>query len=335
MPTSTTLEQTGTVTANADGSTTFTLLSTVTYAKPGDLPQTAVFVYEIVDSQNPKADVFRRVGSVIDITGLTASRDMAIAQGATNYLASSCTLDYEDVASAVAAKQVLQARVDDLVGQWVLYNGQFAGVVDTTMPLSSSSVYKAAKAKYVEARDARDVAESTLAAARATLTQSEKDADALTILLGQRSADYLGCTQVQTIITAIVSGELSFITAMQSFRAASSTYLDASKNLTGLEDASAIYADALNVAGQALSDENSGLRANILAAQSFILSECGQKKALYAQVQNDKAAADAALAAASTEVSRAEAATAAAAVALDTALVEAKTLCPTFDPSTV
>lgn len=143
----------------------YRLAATVTDG--GELPTSSVFVYGIGDIASPDTDSFSRVGNPQDIQNLKLDRDLANAAGDTEYLSIHAYFQYADLDTAVQAKALLSTRINELVNAWITYENDF--YVENTAqsyPVGEPGVEEKLVENYVEARDARIVAEDALSDAQ-------------------------------------------------------------------------------------------------------------------------------------------------------------------------
>lgn len=126
---------------------------------PTELPTLAVFVVNIADSANPKADTLARVATLADLTTIPIGRDAGVAtpgpDGA-QFLSPSWTASYDALQTALDAAQAFRDRVNQLIVDWQSFRTTFNAPDPTpavyTFPTGSSSqlttliaAYKAAK----------------------------------------------------------------------------------------------------------------------------------------------------------------------------------------------
>lgn len=95
---------------------------------PGELPDTHIFLHEIIDSNNPMTDVFTRVLQVPDLDldiGYKANRLQAKSAGSAYWRSPQMVKHFPEVAVAVQAKQVLRDEVNRLITDYVSYTTQY------------------------------------------------------------------------------------------------------------------------------------------------------------------------------------------------------------------
>lgn len=98
------------------------------FSSPGEMPDTFIFVKQIVIKADPKADIFKRVARVVDITTLPKGRNNGLLGDPRlngEYLASLVQLNYNDLVTAVAAQDVIKNQVSQLIRDWVLAKTKF------------------------------------------------------------------------------------------------------------------------------------------------------------------------------------------------------------------
>lgn len=328
-PPQTTLIQDSKVTTLSDGSQRYEILSYLDFVKAGDLPGPAlnpyreIFVHKIVVTNNPKDDLFLRVGQVPDLTTLPRSRERAININSTLYLSATCTIFYPRLDQAVAAKKLVQARLDELIAQWHLYSEEFVVPDEFELPLVSPSIVQKAKDDYFAAKADRIAADQELLDLANLITTYQVEVnranDDLTAAL-QRQAN---CVQIQTILTSAINAEGIFRTAGVSFAAQAVVYEDANPDPTF--DA---QIDAFKLAIEVERLEGESVLAGLL---SLIETECTAELAAVVEAGNQKTFADSTLASTKTDHEIAQRAALSAAEAEAEALAYLLEVCPDFE----
>lgn len=313
-PPQTTLKQKCTIAKQLDGTQRFEILSNVDYVRAGDLPHGDVFVNEIVQSNNPKSDKFKRVAQLADLTSLPRGRTKALEQGKTLYLASTNVITYDAVAVAVTAKKVVQARIDDLITQWKDYTQRFLVPDEFELPLVAPSIVKAAKDAYLLAKTARIEKDAALVTAQAgydakSLLATRAGAD-LTAAISRQSS----CSQIQALMASVILGENTFRTAAQVFAGVA----------TG-------PSDALTAFNAARTAETRDGQAMLAALSTLINTECSNETTAVTSAAAVKAQSDADLAAAQTTLTVAQAEATKAQDDEDAALTAVLEVCPDFE----
>lgn len=324
MTQKTTLAQTCTTAADALGSIRFQIDNTVTVVAAGDLPTKCVFVYQLGTPNDPKSDTFLRVGTVQDITNTVIGREAALLTQKATYLAAGFTISYADIATAVTAKQLIQARVDQLIADWRLYSLSFSGDATVELPLQDASRVQAKKDAYAAAKVAKATADAAVVVASAALLEKTSAAS----LAAEKQLLYqtlsTQCSAVTTAVTGIVSAEATLRTAAQSFRA-------------GVASAATLAEAQLLAASFAatLATADTTLHAPLLALQTTLTTDCASRQQAAVSAAGERATADAAIGAAQRTAILARQTAQTAQTAQESALAEALAICPSFDPATV
>jgi hypothetical protein len=94
----------------------------------GPLPDTSVFVMEIVDDADPSRDVLLRVAQVPDFFTYPNMRTSALATGSQYYRSVSVSVDYNDLTVASDAARAFKDRTNQLVSDWITYEYKFKHV---------------------------------------------------------------------------------------------------------------------------------------------------------------------------------------------------------------
>ena len=109
------------------------------FTQAGDMPDTFIFVKQIVLPLDPKADLFKRVARIVDITTLPKGRNAGLVGDPKykgEYLASVVQLSYGDLGTAVAAQDVIKNQVSQLIKDWIVARDKFlATPVPESIPL--------------------------------------------------------------------------------------------------------------------------------------------------------------------------------------------------------
>jgi chromosome segregation ATPase len=119
-----------------DGSNKYEIVTTCTVA--GTLPDTGIFLLNIITTVDPKDDTLLRVIEIADIAEFSTIRDDAITKGQAAWRASSLTLLFDDIETANAAWKELESRITALVKQIDAFNDEFE-----TAPGGTVTVYPA------------------------------------------------------------------------------------------------------------------------------------------------------------------------------------------------
>lgn len=139
----------------------------------GNLPDGAVFVYEILLAQNPAVDKFVRVASVNDLVTLRSDRILAISDNAKFYRARGLTVEYTNLSVAITAQGLIEGYVNDLVVAYEGFSTNFstaglpgppADYATITFPLVEDALKAALIDQYLTVRAQRIAQEEAIAA---------------------------------------------------------------------------------------------------------------------------------------------------------------------------
>lgn len=329
MPTYTTLHQDSTTIFDATGAPKFRVASSITFVKEGDLPYAEIFVHEIVNSLDPKQDKFLRVATVHDLTIYLRGRDNAILNGQTIFLASSFTLEFNDVTTATSAKEVVRTRVDSLIADWIKYSTQFIVPTDFPLPAPEDTLVAAATNAYNSAKEARVTTEEELATANAALATAQTAATNASSDLAAAMAAYNDCALTQSKMSSLItaySGVSGYKTIMNALAAAAHA-------VPWPPSPSASFDAALAAADAAITAETINVTPLLTSISNDINTKCAALQADITAAAAAKTTADTAVATAQTEQALAQAAATAAAAAETAALAALLVVCPDFDPN--
>jgi hypothetical protein len=160
----------------------------------GDLPTTAVFVFQIINPEDSKLDAFTRVAAIADFSDIGEDRITAIANDQAFYRKSNVTFLYPDVETADNAQKTLKDRIDELVVDHDLFLASFDATNEQTVhPVQGEAVFTAAVTDYVAKRAATTAAEVTRDAAEAKLAASVTAASSATDQLVLAQARLTNC----------------------------------------------------------------------------------------------------------------------------------------------
>jgi hypothetical protein len=284
----------------------------------GDLPDAGVFVMAANIPEDPKSDTLARVATIADMEALVLDRPTALlenAEGITPYYRSAqLTVRYDSLTTAVAAKDVLKSRVDELVSDWQTYLGKFVadGLVHsgtlypidiTEHPRYNQDAYSLLVKAYVDAL-------ATEADAKTTLDEA--------------AADYKTATDAATAATADVTAKQGVYDAC----------VAASASVEAFIAAAAAYRAATPVKDTPAGAESAFVPWFSPPLRPDCSAFCAARLADLSAAQAAKATADTAVATARTAYENAKAAYANAQTATEMALAAVRTLKPSFNPST-
>jgi hypothetical protein len=324
MPaTYTDLEQICKVLAVGD-KTKFEIQNTVTAVREGDLPSSNVFVYEMLDVTDPKQDTFLRVASILDLTQMVRGRSAAVVGRVKNYLSSSFTVQFDDVATGTAAKKVIQARVDQLIKDWIQYNKDFIIPDHVPLPLFEASIVEAAKAKYTEVSKEKEDADEALVDANTVLADAKADVTTAATALANAQIESFACATTQSQLVSGVTAVNAFISACNEFKATADAYRAGSVSSGVYDSAKVTYELAKTAIDLAMG--------GLLDTQTRVIASCSAKASAVTTNTNAKQAADQAVATAQTEQVKALAAANDASKKTAAALAALLEVCPDFSP---
>lgn len=324
------------------GDVHFKIENTVTFVVEGDLPSKDVFVFSAEVAVDPKADVFQRIATLIDLTTVTRGRAAALAKGQKNYLTASFTIDYPSLTVAVEGKRVIRARLDALIADWRAYQEKFLNPTTFDLPLGETPVVQASKEALKKALAEKNAREAEFADIASQLDASRQAAQFAATDLSQKLSAASACTQVLTLLTSAVSGQQAFndnVVGAAGLLAAARTFFEAAKLFNG--PAQNDFAAAVEAFGLVLGTSETAAtelrrttRGDLDAALAGVREKCALAQAQALQARGQKQAADAALATMQTKASLAEQAISTASAVVDAALVQVTNYCPNFNPAT-
>lgn len=179
----------------------------------GDLPTSALFVLQIIEDADPKADELLRTATVADIIDLEQDRATALRRGQSIYRATTAYRSYADVNAARAAALFLEEKLNQLVVEYQTYLTDF--VADPgevlTFPMADPGVLTPAIEAYVAKRDERIAQELTNAEQTAQCTQTSTEVSALSVRVAEltRSVEALeiASTSLRSCLTALQAAD--------------------------------------------------------------------------------------------------------------------------------
>lgn len=335
-----------------DGSLKYSIVSTVT--DKGELPYEQLFVYQIVDSVDPKDDVFQRVGNPYDLENVNIDRSIAIVAGDKTYLSSELRREYSTLSVAVEGKDAIDSRINDAVKAWYTYITEFTGTDTDAYPTTDPSYEQALKDTYAAAKEARKAAEEDVGTKESDLIVAGEKANSAAQLVLIYKAEVEFCQSTRVVnwsnyfgaVNTFKPASVSLNNKYQSFvTSIIGTYNAQSGSIypgAPVDPAWTSIWQALNtyqgdpaafVAG-ALATFQSNENYGALVASEFA-TFCGTANTNYVGAINAKAVTDKAVSDAVTAKEEAEATLATAQEAEDTALAAVMAVCPDFNPLSV
>jgi hypothetical protein len=200
---------------------------TVQCVDKGPMPDTHLFLLEIVDDNDPQQDVFTRIVQIADLDSLNtdpdepgykSDRSSAIASGKGYWRADTFTKDYTDLQTAEAAVLAISDRLNALSTDVATFDDSFktSPEQDKFYPSADQSTIDALKAAYETSYTAYEDAQTTLVTTQTTLTTAETTLASSTTALEdwtnfqeamQTSLDYLIGAQAGLNSLAVVYGK--------------------------------------------------------------------------------------------------------------------------------
>ena len=301
----------------------------------GDLPNENIFVIEIQDPTDPKEDNFARITNIDDLEELTTDRTTAVDNDATLYRVKSWTFYYDNVNTAVNAKDLLKSRIDELVTDWRTYQTSFETTSETTEhPRVDTSVYDNLIDTYElmlgaeqEAKENRDTAQdeyNTAVADAADATTALTDAETT------RDDCETSKAWFQTFYDAMkYSG--GFYQYTNTFKAAAESFRVTCTGDHPTEEA--IFVTAYNTF---TGKQSEALTAISTAISNLALFDvlCAAKQSAVTTAQTNKTTADTTVATKRTAYEDAQSAYEAAQSASEAVLAAIRALNPNYDPTT-
>lgn len=178
----------------------------------GSLPDTHIFLKQIVDVDDPQQDVFVRIVELADFDSLNTDpdepgykpdRDSAIGSGKAYWRSASFTKDYTDIEIADAARQAISDRLNTLVGDFDDYDSKFktAPTQDLYYPSANETTIAALKGAYDTAYENYETAETDLTDAQTALNTAEIELSDAETAVAEWSAFQEGLQNSETILS--------------------------------------------------------------------------------------------------------------------------------------
>lgn len=290
---------------------------------PVELPHLSVFVLQVTDVLDPKADALVRVATLADLSLLPIGRDAGIAApgaGGIVYLSPSVTMVYDTLEIALTAAQAFQDRVNQLLVDWETFTASFNAPTPLpalyTLPRTSASQRMALIEAYTTAKRDRYQAQATLATANQALASAQASYVYQQGLVASATSLRESVLAVQTDLTAGLLYYATLLTESNGFYGS---------NPTG---AGAVpFAGALAVAATrqtAMGAYPGHATASVVAATA--LADARTAEVLTARTALTSAEV--------TQTAQAQVAVAAATLEA-TALAAVRAVCPDFDPASI
>lgn len=188
-----------------DGGTKYQLSAQCTDA--GTLPDTGIFLFLVVQPEDPKNDAFQRIVDVVDFTQYGTSRQASITSGEGYYRSAYLTISYDDIATANGGRTELDSRINALVSNYDTYITAFLTpdegsdiiypVVDEGTKNALIAVYQATLPLVTAAEDVRD-------AEQVECDKKQFELTALQMQLTEATSDLNDLLPVQISLASLV-----------------------------------------------------------------------------------------------------------------------------------
>lgn len=183
----------------------------------GPMPDTHLFLMELVDDDDPQQDVFTRIVQLADLdalnldpdeAGYKPDRSAAIASGKSYWRADAFTKDYTDFDVANAAVAAISDRLNTLVTEFATYDAAFKTSPEEAKyyPSTDSTTIEALKTTYDDAYTAYEDSETALSSAQTDLTNAGTNLSTATTALADWTAFQ---ASMQTSLTYLTNAQSS------------------------------------------------------------------------------------------------------------------------------
>lgn len=297
---------------------------------PGTLPDAAIFLLEAVTAKDPKDDTIVRLCSPADFTTYTTDRDRAGLQGG-YYRAGTYTFSYQDVGAANGAWQTLSARINELVNDYDAFLTAFltrVEGVDTYYPTIDLSE----KTARIDAYKARVAATATAEIARTDHQRTCRDVKALELStlqtqLAQTQSDLAALRTVRTVVDVLSAAYPAAVSSV-------STALVGALSAVSVSSATTIQMQSISntlAAGQSGNELLVGYDTRLISeVQTPLAAYVGTLESRLSDLTQATSAAQGALAACDSEMSRLQGEVDEARRARDAALAAVREVCTDF-----
>lgn len=253
-----------------DGDNQFEIVATCSVA--GSLPDTGIFVLDIVEEEDPKDDALLRVAAIQDFSTYLTDRDAALDEGFATWRSNQVILRYDNLTTANAAAKELSSRVNSLVEDQDTNLEEFetgTGGELITYPIVDPSEVTALKDAATTANEAiapLETARDTKATECATL---QSEIDVLEERVTEAESDYAGLVSLSATLSPI------------------------STTLTTLQGTTATAVASIrtqNSSSSATSGEKAGIETQLVSLDSNLTTWSAQNSALTTAVNTELAA---------------------------------------------
>src|SRR3990172_4960098 len=222
----------------SDSQNSYQILANCTVA--GALPDTGIFLLNIVTANDPKDDTLTRIVQVGDFDNYETSRSTALNSGDLKWRSSMLTLVYTDIEEAEAAAKELSARINTLVETFDEFKEAFE-TAETGLLVTYPTFDPNLKDQYVNSYKA---AVSAVAAAEST-----RDSQAIVVeglkndldVVNERVVEAQGDLTAWTVVNA---GALAIQAALIPTQASLVATLSVARNLVAVSDATSDQQEA-------------------------------------------------------------------------------------------
>jgi hypothetical protein len=313
----------------------------------GELPDTYLFLFEIVVPADAKADLFVRVCNPYDFDSVVIGRAAALTAGVTRFRTNEFTVRYADLELAVQARQAINQRIDTAINTFYIFKSEFYTPVVTPdyRPSTDEEYLVTLTNTYKTATAARETAEAAVVTATAAVTAAiaaaATAAQLVQIYARETTFCQTGRVTYWASATGVMAGATNLATASKTFFNDQVTWFNANNPIHDVYPDISHCSGIWLTLGMELQTMEAALSSwgisepNVALLDSTLTSFCSDASTGYASAVTAKAVADVAVATAQTAKQKTDADLASAIAAEDAALAAIKAVCPTFDPSSV
>jgi len=299
---------------------------------PGTLPDTAIFLMQVVTPSDPKDDNLQRLCSPADFVTYGTSRDHA-AMTSGFYRARACTLRFPDVGTANTTWLEISSRINTLVNDYDIFLTAFLTQpegVDTLYPTvdlgeknARIATYKARVADVAAAEAERDDHQRTC--------HDPKSLELATLQtqLEQAQSDLAALLPVRSVTDTLSASYPSAVATITTTLAAAVSITNGTSATTPEKTAVTAQVQAAQVANEALLGYDTRLIGEV---QTPLAAFVGALEARVSDLTRALNSAQAALSSCDVEMSRLQGAVDEARRARDAALADVRAVCTDYQP---
>lgn len=298
----------------------------------GSLPDTGIFLLNIVDPTGPKSDLLVRVIELGDPAAYSNNRDTAISLGDLQWRSAEVRLQFDDIETANAAQKELSQRINVLVNNFDITNAEFTVVSEiVTYPTIDATAETESKNNYVAARTAADAAKAARDAEVIDCSNTETELTTIQTRLVDATSDQAAVSTINASLTVVYPAYISHRSIIGGLVTTTTTAVSSSDASTVQKTTINGYLSSIGLELQLMDASNTNLNTAISLTGSLL----GTLNARVTSLTAEETAKNLELRQCRATLTKAQGTYDAALATQNAALAAVRVLCPDFDPNSV